>query len=112
MAVVWALTLVSVLLLVGLVSSGVAALAVARQRTTSVADIASLAAAQALVDPCGRAADVADQNGMTLTQCTLDGWDVVVQVSAPAPEVVVRLLAFLGRPAGEVQGAARAGAPS
>ena len=110
-AVVWALALVSVLMLVGLASSGVAAQAVARQRVAAVADIAALAAAQALVEPCGRAARVAGDNGLALTQCEPDGVDVVVEVSAPAPAIVVRLLGFLGRPAEDVREVARAGAP-
>ena len=111
-AVVWALTLVSLLLLVGVVSSGVAALAVARQRVAAVADIAALAAAQALWDPCGRAAHVAGQNAMAVVACSPDGIDVVVEVSAPAPAMVIRLLGVLGRPVGDVRATARAGAPT
>lgn len=111
MAVVWSLALVNVLLLAGFASSAVAALAVARQRAAAVADIAALSAAQALADPCGRAAQVAGENGMALTRCEPDGVDAVVQVSAPAPAIVVRLLGFLGRPADDVRASARAGAP-
>ncbi len=111
-AIVWALALVSLLLLVGLACAGVAAQAVARQRAATVADLAALAAVQAIVDPCAKAASTAAANGMSLTACAQEGTDVVIEVSSAAPETTVRLLALLGRPAADVRSSARAGEPS
>ena len=110
-AVVWSLALVSGLLVIGLASAGVGALAVARQRAATVADIAALAAAQALADPCGEATRVAAENQMSITACAADGEDMVVEVSAPPPATAIRLLSFLGRPAEDVRALARAGPP-
>ena len=110
-AIVWSLSLVALLLLTGLMSAATAAQALARQHAALVADVAALAGAQSETDPCGRAAQAASANGVQLVRCEVDGVDVSVQVSAPAPEIVVRLLGFLGRPAEDVRALARAGAP-
>ena len=111
-AIVWALALVSVLLLVGLAAAGVMAQAVARQRVATAADIAAVAGAQALDDPCACAERSARANGMELSACTIDGPDIIVDVTTPLPGVVGRLLAFLGRDAPPVSATARAGPPS
>jgi secretion/DNA translocation related TadE-like protein len=108
-ATVWSLALVNVLLLVGLASGAVGALAVTRQRAATVADLAAVAGAQAVAEPCDEAAAVVAANGMLTVQCQLDGDDVVVEIStAPAP-VVSRLLGLLGRGTPEVRASARAG---
>lgn len=110
-AMVWSLALTSLLLTAGLAAAGVGALAVTRQRVATVADIAALAGAQAVVDQCGTAVASVEANGMAAVSCALDGDDVVVEVSAAAPAVVHRLLGMLGRSAAEVRASARAGPP-
>jgi secretion/DNA translocation related TadE-like protein len=110
-ATVLALALVQVILLVGLLCWSVAALAIVRQRTASVADVAALAAAQALGDPCPQARATAEGNGMRLVSCGMDGPDVVVEIAADAPALVGRGLALLGRSPGDVRAMARAGPP-
>jgi hypothetical protein len=73
--------------------------------------MAALAAAQAEGDGCAAAARTAEANDTSLVACSLDGLDVVVRVSRRAPTLVVRLLAWLGQPAGDVEATARAGPP-
>ncbi len=111
-AVVWALALVSVLLLVGLASAAATAQVIARQRAATVADIAALAGAQASGDPCAAAEESAQANGMQLAECTVEGMDVVVDVASTPPAVVTRLLGLLGRVAMPVRESARAGPPT
>lgn len=111
-AIVWALALVWVLLLVGFAAAGVTAQTIARQRAATAADIAALAGAQGLGDPCVFAERSARANGMALASCTIEGSDVTVEVTAPPPAVVGRLLAVLGRDAPPVSATARAGPPS
>jgi secretion/DNA translocation related TadE-like protein len=108
-ATVLALSLSSLLMLVGLCAMGVGALAVTRQRATTVADVAAVAGAQALGDPCADAAAIVAANGMVAVSCHLDGTDVVVEVSTDVPPVVSRLLGLLGRSMPEVRVWARAG---
>lgn len=60
---------------------------VAHGRAASAADLAALAAAQALVDgsgdPCARAADIAARNRARIDSCAIDGETVVVTASVP-----------------------------
>ena len=108
-ATVWTLALLSVVLLAGLVSSTVAVHVVARQRISTVADIAALAAAQSVGDPCESAARAAAANDAALATCTTDGVDVVVTVTRPPPELVQRVLRLLGATASDLSATARAG---
>ena len=110
-ATVWSLALVNVLLLVGLGAAAVGALAVTRQRAATVADVAAVAGAQALVDACVDAVAIVEANGMATVACQLDGVDVVIEVRAEAPPVVSRLFGLLGRSVPEVRATARAGPP-
>ena len=111
-AVVWALGLVSLLLLVGLASVAATAQVIARQRAATVADVAALAGAQATGDSCATVERSVQANGMELADCAVDGQDVVVGVASAPPAVVVRLLGFLGRVPLPVRASARAGPPS
>ncbi len=86
------------------------AVLVSRQ-AAGAADLAALAAAQADVAPCARAASVASANGTTLVECGTDGLDAFVRVEAPAPWLVVRLLNSFGFPAPVIGASARAGQP-
>lgn len=110
-ATVLALALVQVLLVTAMACAVVASLAITRMRVATAADVAALAAAQAMGEPCAAAASSAELNGTHLIACTIDGADIVVEVAADAPAIVVRGLALLGRPAPVVTRLARAGPP-
>lgn len=110
-ATLWALALVNLLLVVGLVAVGAGALVVTRQHAATVADVAAVGGAQASVDPCADAAAIVAANGMAVVSCGRDGVDIVLEVSASAPPVVSRLLGLLGRSVPQVRASARAGPP-
>jgi secretion/DNA translocation related TadE-like protein len=110
-AIVWALALVWLILLVGLLAGAVAGQAVVRQRAATAADLSALAAAQAVGDGCAQAARVASANGASLVSCGFDGADAIVEVSRPSPAIVNRMLSLLGRVPVDVTAAARAGPP-
>ncbi len=80
------LAMVLVLVAVGSVVTGLASVAVARQRAASAADLSALAAAAASLDgpaaACRRATELAAQVAARLVSCTLDGdvADVVAEV--------------------------------
>ncbi len=111
-AVVWSIALTAVLVLVASVGIGVGAIVVARQRLATVADLAALAGAQALTDPCEQARMVAQANAVALGSCRVDGADVVVEVRVPAPGAVAALLASLDGQAPMLVMNARAGRPT
>jgi secretion/DNA translocation related TadE-like protein len=110
-ATIWALALTNALLLIGLAAAGVASLAVSRQRVATVADVAAVAAAQAVGDPCAEAGASVAANGMVLEACATDGTDIVVVVSTEATGVARRLLGLVGRAAPVITASARAGPP-
>ena len=87
-AVVLALGLVAVLVFVGAVSAGTIGIVIAHRRAQTAADLAALAAAQALQaggDPCPTAARIAGRHDVALTGCVIDGTSVVVAVAARLP---------------------------
>ena len=108
-AVVWTLALIPLLLLAFSASAVAGALAVARQRVATAADVAVLAAAQALADPCAAADRAAHANGTTLVACSVEADDVTVTVSRPAPELVARIAGMLGGDPPDLSSTARAG---
>ena len=110
-ALVWALALVSVILMAGFVALALGQQAVARQQVAAAADVAALGAAQTDGDPCSVAQTLATANEVQLIACAIDGVDVVVRVSRPAPPLVVRLFGMVGTRAPDVVGVARAGPP-
>lgn len=94
-ATVLVLGLASVLVLLGCVTAALGAVAVARQRAASAADLSALAAAGAVLDgpavACRRAAGLADRVGAELSSCTVHGDQVDVLVAVRPPGVVGRL---------------------
>lgn len=90
-ATVLVLSLALVLALVGGLAASLAAVAVARQRSAAVADLAALAGAARAVDgpaaACARAEQLAADNGATLLSCRLVGSvaEVVAQVRPAGP---------------------------
>ncbi|WP_329788172.1 Rv3654c family TadE-like protein [Lentzea sp. DG1S-22] len=82
---------VAMLLLIIVAAGGarIGSAVVARHRVTGAADLAALAAAARLVEgdesACEQAKRVALENSAELTGCTVNGWEVVVEVSAATP---------------------------
>ena len=90
------LTGFSVLLVVGMVAVALVAAQGLHTRAASAADLAALAAASAALSgsevACARAADVAVANEARLEACRLSATDAWVEVSAPTPQSIRRLL--------------------
>lgn len=91
-ATVLVVAMLGVLLLVGAASGVVAAIFVAQRKAQAAADLAALAGAATLADlarstrdPCVVAADVAVANDATLGSCSVEGHDVVVEVTVVGP---------------------------
>jgi secretion/DNA translocation related TadE-like protein len=104
-ATVWALAtgLVTVVVAISVAAGGAAT--VARHRAQAAADLAALAGAAHSVEgqvvACERAAAIAAANGARLTDCQLEGWDLVVTAEVrPARVAAV---------AGDARASARAG---
>lgn len=94
-ATVLVLGLCAVVLLAGTVAAGLGAVAVARHRAASAADLAALAAAsrasQGAAVACAAGARVAARAGAVLTACRLEGWDAVVVAAVRPPGALGRL---------------------
>ncbi|WP_395696362.1 Rv3654c family TadE-like protein [Nocardioides sp.] len=87
-ATLFAISCLGVLLLVGAALGVVAAMVHAHRSAQSAADLAALAAADAVGsgrDACTAAGTIAGANGALLTGCALEGRDVVVDVTVPGP---------------------------
>jgi secretion/DNA translocation related TadE-like protein len=87
-ASVIAVGLLAVLVLTAVASSGSVAIIVTHRRAQSAADLAALAAAQALQrgsDPCAAGAAIARAQDADLTGCTVEGPEVVVIASLRMP---------------------------
>jgi secretion/DNA translocation related TadE-like protein len=108
-ATVWTLALMTVLLVAGCLAMTVAQIALARQRLSSAADLAALAAAQQPATGCARAAHFANANGVGFGSCHFDGVDHWIEVWLPAPTLAVRMAALLGEQAPDLRVIARAG---
>ena len=110
-ATIWSLALTFMLLLGGFVTMATGQVAVARQQVSTAMDLAALAGAQSLSQPCDQAQFVAQANGAQLNTCYLDHGDVVVSGTVPAPGVLQQLLGFVGQPLAGIGATARAGQP-
>ena len=91
-ATVYALAVVALLAAVALGAAAVGGAVVARHRAMSAADLAALAAADALAriepDPCAAAGRIASRHAVDLLQCTTTGMVVDVVVGAPVRGVL------------------------
>lgn len=99
-ATVLAMSLASVLVLLGLAGAWVGAVVADHRAAQSAADLAALAGAQAVQD--GRAACVAVEqialaNSARATQCSVIGADVWVTVQVEAPSLLGRTPTVTGR---------------
>jgi secretion/DNA translocation related TadE-like protein len=106
-ATVWTVALITVLLITGCLAMTVAQITLARQRLSSAADLAALAAAQR--HGCAHAAHFAHANGVEFGSCHFDGVDHWVEVWLPAPTLAVRMATLLGERAPEIRVTSRAG---
>jgi secretion/DNA translocation related TadE-like protein len=85
-ATVWAACVIAALMALGVALMAVGAVASARHRANSAADLAALAAAA--YGPwgeeyaCGQASWVVDQMNLRLSECRMTGWTVRVEVAA------------------------------
>ncbi|GHH49840.1 Rv3654c family TadE-like protein [Lentzea cavernae] len=77
------------LIIVAVGGAQIGSAVVARHRVTGAADLAALAAAARLTegdeDACEQAKRVASEHRAELSGCTVNGWEVVVEVSATTP---------------------------
>lgn len=84
-----------------------------RQQAAGAADLAALAGAPfALFSPeeaCEKAADIAQRNAATVTECRVEDLDVVVTVHVPATGFAARFAALVGATLPPVSATARAG---
>jgi len=94
----------------------VAAVSVARaqqvlaiRQASIAADLAALAGAQGMDDPCGRAGSVAAANGVRMSGCSVAGVDVLVEVISPMPPFTASLLRSFGLPVPPISAHSRAG---
>lgn len=87
-ATILVIALSGVLLVTGAAATAVGGLVVAQRRAQAAADLAALAGADALVagpaDPCAAAAAVAAANDAWITDCGVEGREVVVEVGVEA----------------------------
>jgi len=111
-ATVWSLALLAVVMIAGLLAAAVALQTIARQRASTAADIAALAAAQSLGDQCAAGASAAQSNGAALVACSVVGSDVAITVSYPTPSLVHRVLGMFGAQASGITASSRAGPAS
>lgn len=102
-ATVVALAMIAVLVFVAIASAGAVGLVLAQRRAQGAADLAALAAAQALLagnDPCGAGRLIAERHDVSLHDCAVAGTAVLLTVEVALPK------AFAGR---TVRARARAG---
>ncbi|WP_395656600.1 Rv3654c family TadE-like protein [Nocardioides sp.] len=87
-ATVFAVACLALLLLLGAALGVVTAMVHAHRSAQAAADLAALAAADAVGsgrDPCGAGTAVASANGARLDSCVLDGREVTVAVTVAGP---------------------------
>jgi secretion/DNA translocation related TadE-like protein len=106
-ATVLGLVLVCVLTTVALVSVVVAGVLVGQRRAAAAADLAALAAAEVLgrgaattsgaLDACGQASRVSEANAATMTDCLVQGSEVLVEVTVEVPTFFGAGLSTSGR---------------
>lgn len=103
----FAVSVIGLLLLLGAALGVVAAMVATHRAAQSAADLAALAAADALqrvADPCDAAGAIAERNAATLQSCDVAGEDVTVRVRVDGPR-------WLGQ-TGDLDAVARAGPDS
>ena len=105
-ATVFALGLAAVLCGGGVVGLVIAESTVRHTRLGHIADSAALAAA---ASGCPLAQRLANESGVALDSCELDGLDAVVSVSCPGGGLLTRLAVLSDQPPPRLSASARAG---
>lgn len=83
-----AVAMLGILILIAAALAVGEAMVVAHRRAQSAADLAALAAAEAIQharDPCTAASEVATANGADLTGCTVETYDVTISATVTGP---------------------------
>jgi secretion/DNA translocation related TadE-like protein len=99
-ATILAVSLASVLMLLGLAAAWVGAVVAEHRAAQSAADLAALAGAQAIQagqSPCVAVGHVARANAAQATRCSVVGADVWVTVQVHAPALLGRSPTVTGR---------------
>lgn len=86
-ALLWALAIAGALMIIGVAGLSLCALTLAHARAGNAADLAALAGASNVLDPCGSADRVATANSAELIDCALVEGDVTVRVQVRAPAI-------------------------
>ena len=90
-------------------------LSMQRTKAAGAADLAALTGAARLVEEpssaCVIAGDIAARNGARMTDCAIDGLDLVVEVSVASTGIATRLADWVGAALPPVRHRSRAGAP-
>jgi secretion/DNA translocation related TadE-like protein len=68
-----------------------------KQQMTTAADLAAIAAAQSLDDPCSSARRVVVAHDVTLIDCHREGDDWHVTVTRPGGDITLRVLGWFGQ---------------
>lgn len=68
-----------------------------KQQMTTAADLAAIAAAQSLDDPCSSARRVVDAHDVTLIDCHRSDGDWHVTVTRPSGQITLRVLGWFGQ---------------
>lgn len=108
-ATVLALAGLVILAFGGFIGLATAQQALVRQQLATAADLAAIAAAQSLGEPCVSARQVAAMHDVRLIDCVMHGADWTVEVAGTPGALVQRLLVFAGRDAQEITERATAG---
>jgi len=85
---VLAVAMLGILILIAAALAVGESMVVAHRRAQAAADLAAVAAAQAIQharDPCSAASDVAAANGATMTGCAVADDDVTISATVPGP---------------------------
>ena len=86
-ALLWSLALSGALAIVGAAGLSLCALALTHAHAGSAADLAAIAAASSVRDPCGSAGRVAQANSAELLDCAVVDNDVIVRVGVRTPAI-------------------------
>lgn len=105
----WTLVLFVFIMTAGFIAMTVGQVALTRQHLSTAADMSALAAADLSGPGCAAASAIARENHTELTKCWTDGLDYWVEVSVPAPSLLMRMAALTRQPVAPLIAVSRAG---
>ena len=105
----WTLVLFVFIMTAGFIAMTVGQVALTRQHLSTAADMSALAAADPSGPGCAAASAIARENHTELTKCWTDGLDYWVEVSVPAPSLLMRMAALTRQPVAPLIAVSRAG---